>query len=294
LLAFVGSKWCPWSQKLEEEILTQSDFIKSAKEDFVLVWLDFPENTLFSPKVKEENWELKEAYDIQELPTLLVVDQDGGVVSRWGYIPMDVKSFVSMLKEAYGTYEQVKKALEGEEFDTLSPERLQELYLKSKKLDCKKFQEKLLEAGMFRGKDSYFLLEKYASLLEKEKKEGEAVELRKKIADLDPKNTQGIHLQLALLDFQKKSTLATKKAHDKSAIEPLLEYVSQFGKMDRQNLWRVEMMIAQHLFSKGFPSKALKHAQASYDSAPEDAKAEIAQSIEYIKAQHFSDKEMLK
>jgi len=295
LLAFVGSKWCPWSQKLEEEVLTHQDFIKSLKEDFILVWLDFPESTLFSTTVKEENWQLKETYNIQELPTLLLINQEGEVISHFGYIPLDAQSLANTIKEVYGDYEQIKQVLEGAEFATLSSERVQELYLKAKKLDCKRYQEKLLEAGVFKGKGSYFLLEKYASLLEKGKKqEGETVELRKKIADLDPKNAQGTHLQLALLDFQKNSTLSAKKSHTKLAIAPLLDYIQQFGKTDHKNLWRVEMMIAQHLFSKGYSSRALKHAQASYDSAPEEAKAEIAQSLEYLKAQQTSKEEIVR
>lgn len=49
LLAFVGTDWCPWSQKLEKEILTESDFVKTLKENFILVWLDFPRKQFCIP-----------------------------------------------------------------------------------------------------------------------------------------------------------------------------------------------------------------------------------------------------
>ena len=83
LLAFVGSDWCPWSQKLEKEILTDPDFIKPLKENFVLVWLEFTEDSLASSSFKGDNWYLKENYNIQELPTLLLLSQEGEVIATF-------------------------------------------------------------------------------------------------------------------------------------------------------------------------------------------------------------------
>lgn len=237
----------------------------------------------------EDNWRLKENYNIQELPTLLLVDQEGEVISHFSYMPLDAKAFASTILETYLNYEEVKQSVENSDFASLSAEELKKLYVKAKKLESTTFREKLLEAGLNKEKPTFFLLEKYAGLLVNgKKKDQEAVELRKKIVDLDPKNTQGSHLQLALLDFQGKQN-TSKKMNIKSTIEPLLSYIQEFGKTDRENVWKVELMIAQHLFSKGFLSRALHHAEASYNCAPETAKAEIAQSIDYLKAQEISN-----
>ncbi|MCK4653779.1 MAG: thioredoxin family protein, partial [Candidatus Cloacimonetes bacterium] len=39
---FTGSDWCGWCFKLRDDIFSQEEFIKYAKENLVLLKLDFP------------------------------------------------------------------------------------------------------------------------------------------------------------------------------------------------------------------------------------------------------------
>src|ERR1700747_3476552 len=52
LLDFTGSDWCPWCKKFDKEILSQSQFKDYAKENLVLMEVDFPREKLQSAELK--------------------------------------------------------------------------------------------------------------------------------------------------------------------------------------------------------------------------------------------------
>ena len=68
-------------------------------------------------------------------------------------------------------------------------------------------------------------------------------------------------------------------------IEPLQNYLSSFGEQDPENVWRVEMMIAQFYLDQDEWRSALQHAQVAYESAPTTKQAELEYSLNYIKRQ---------
>ena len=45
LLLFTGETWCPPCQKLKSEILTADGFVSEISGDFVLIKLDFPQDS---------------------------------------------------------------------------------------------------------------------------------------------------------------------------------------------------------------------------------------------------------
>ena len=288
LLAFVGSDWCPWSQKLENEVLTQPNFAKPLKDDFILVWIDFPENSVTPSDRQETNQYLKEKFQVKEVPTLVVLDEMGEQVSSLGYLTLEADAFAMHIRDLITEYKDMRGVLETSDLSAISQQELQSLYHKAKHLGCQKHLEEIMQAGLKKDNDTFFLLEHYENLLEMGKiKDSQVLELRKKIAARDPKNIKGTHLKLAMLEFQKNSNNPKKRDRSNAAIEPLVEYIKEFGKKDQDNLWRIEMMIAQYFFSKGIVEKALKYANASYESAPDSAKAEIALSIDYLKTQQL-------
>lgn len=290
LLAFVGSDWCPWSQKFESEILTRSEFIKDLKEDVICVWIDFPENASLSSERLEMNQTLKEKYLVKELPTLILLDPWEEQVAKLNYLPLDCADFAKHIHELIGDFKEMKLVLETSDLTKLKGEELEVLYSKAKKLGCHRYIEAIINAGLTVDRGTYFLLEKYSNCLETGKiKEPQTEELRKTIIAKDPKNQTGAHLKLAMLDFQTLSNLPKKQEKPSGAVDPLLHYIKTFGKKDKENLWRIEMIIAQYLFSKGIVEKALHHANASYHSAPDAIKPEIAQSIDFLKTQDGSN-----
>ena len=86
LLDFTGSDWCGYCIKLDEEVFSKSAFKKFAKENLVLVELDYPRGKNLPKKTKEQNDSLKSKYGISGYPTIILLDSDGKEAARWiGY-----------------------------------------------------------------------------------------------------------------------------------------------------------------------------------------------------------------
>lgn len=96
LLDFTGSDWCGWCVKLDEEVFSKTDFKKFAKENLVLVELDYPHSKRQTKKLVEQNLALKDKFQVRGFPTLIVVDAEGKEQARWGGYSA---SFLSELKE---------------------------------------------------------------------------------------------------------------------------------------------------------------------------------------------------
>ena len=90
LLFFTGSDWCGWCIRLQSEVLKTTEFNKWAKDNVVLVELDFPRRTAQTPEVKAQNNELQQVFGIQGFPTVYFTNaesKDGKVNfhGRWMY-----------------------------------------------------------------------------------------------------------------------------------------------------------------------------------------------------------------
>ena len=102
LLDFTGSDWCPPCKRLTSEVLGQEDFIKAAKEHFVLVELDFPRNKEQPDDLKQQNQDLQQRYGIQGYPTILLTAADGKPYGQTGYRPGGVEKYLEHLTELRG------------------------------------------------------------------------------------------------------------------------------------------------------------------------------------------------
>ena len=86
LLDFTGSDWCGYCMKLDEEVFSKSAFKKFAKENLVLVELDFPHGSPLPKKTKAQNDALGAKFKVNGYPTLVLVDSEGKEITRWvGY-----------------------------------------------------------------------------------------------------------------------------------------------------------------------------------------------------------------
>ena len=70
LLFFTGSDWCGWCIRLQKEVLKTPEFAAWAKDNVVLVELDYPRRTPQTPEIKTQNNELQQAFGIQGFPTI--------------------------------------------------------------------------------------------------------------------------------------------------------------------------------------------------------------------------------
>lgn len=94
LLFFTGSDWCGWCIRLQKEVLKTPEFTKWAKEKVVLVELDYPRSVPQTPEVKQQNFELQNAFGVQGYPTVYfatAATKDGKVnfqgLGKTGYVP---------------------------------------------------------------------------------------------------------------------------------------------------------------------------------------------------------------
>lgn len=77
LLDFTGSDWCPYCIQMVKEVLSQPKFKAYAKDNLVLVEVDFPNSKPQSKKIKDQNKSLKEKFGAKGFPTFVVVDPEG-------------------------------------------------------------------------------------------------------------------------------------------------------------------------------------------------------------------------
>ena len=67
---FTGSDWCGWCKKMQRDVFAKAEFIDWAKNNVVLLELDFPRKTQLSPELTEQNRGLQQAFQVQGYPTI--------------------------------------------------------------------------------------------------------------------------------------------------------------------------------------------------------------------------------
>ena len=70
LIAFVGSDWCPWSQKLAREILEDPEFLSEMQKEMILLWIDFPERLSISDERRPKIMNSKSDFALPNSPRL--------------------------------------------------------------------------------------------------------------------------------------------------------------------------------------------------------------------------------
>ena len=102
LLDFTGSDWCGWCIKLDKEVFSKKEFKDYAKDNLVLVEVDFPQGKNQSKKLKEQNEALQKEHAVRGYPTIIVLNADGKKVGQLGYMEGGPKAFVAKLDELKG------------------------------------------------------------------------------------------------------------------------------------------------------------------------------------------------
>lgn len=102
LLDFTGSDWCGWCKKLKAEVFDQQEFIDFAKQNLVLVEVDFPHQKQLSAEQQEANNALARKYNIRGYPTIIIIDSMSQQVGQAGYMPGGPKKFIEHLEQIPG------------------------------------------------------------------------------------------------------------------------------------------------------------------------------------------------
>lgn len=113
LANFTGSDWCGWCKKLSASVFDKPAFKSWAKDNVILLELDFPRRKQLPEEIRRQNQSLQQAFQIRGFPTVWVfnLDRDDSgkfmieALGRTGYTP-SVEEFTSgvdqMLKRGGG------------------------------------------------------------------------------------------------------------------------------------------------------------------------------------------------
>jgi thioredoxin-related protein len=99
MLDFTGSDWCGWCIKLHKEVFSTADFAEYAKDNLVLVEVDFPQKKKQSAAQKKANEALQGKYKVEGYPTIIVLNAEGKKVGQLGYQPGGPKPFIAQLEK---------------------------------------------------------------------------------------------------------------------------------------------------------------------------------------------------
>ena len=100
LINFTGTDWCGWCIKIEKEIFSKDEFKAYAKENLILMEVDFPEKKKQTDEVKAQNKKLDKEFKIEGYPTIFLIDAEGKKLSEdIGYREGGAQAYVDHLKE---------------------------------------------------------------------------------------------------------------------------------------------------------------------------------------------------
>lgn len=102
LLNFSGSDWCGNCIRLEKDLFSNEAFIEYAKDNLVLVNLDFPMKK--ANKLSEEqtayNESLADKYNKTGVfPTTLILDMEGNLVTKLPQTCANVTDYINQIKK---------------------------------------------------------------------------------------------------------------------------------------------------------------------------------------------------
>ncbi|MEO8439354.1 MAG: thioredoxin family protein [Spartobacteria bacterium] len=99
LLDFTGSDWCIWCRRLESEVFSKPKFEEYAKENLVLMRVDFPRAKPLRDEVRRQNQSLAAKFEIEGFPTVVVLDEEGKQVGLLGYVAGGPEAFIRELEK---------------------------------------------------------------------------------------------------------------------------------------------------------------------------------------------------
>ena len=92
---FTDKEWCSWCKKLDRQILSQQPFIEYAKQNLILLELDFPRGRRDLPK---DQLILARKFKIQGYPTVIVMDSETNLLGQTGFEYMTPEQYVSHIQ----------------------------------------------------------------------------------------------------------------------------------------------------------------------------------------------------
>lgn len=262
LIDFTGSDWCGWCIKLQDEVFKHDAFKEGVKDKFVLVELDYPQDTSkLSEATIAQNKTLGEKYAVKGYPTILLTDAQGVPYAATGYQAGGPESYVKSLDELLA-----KKKTRDEGFASAA---------KAEGVEKAKFLVSTLDAMEL---DDVMIANFYSDKVEEIKKS-------------DPEDVTGFNKKIEakqkMAKFEEElNGYAAKKDHDGALA--FIETTLKEGGMEPEDTQKVTMMKGFVYAQQKKLDEAISTLEESKTIAPE---SEAAGQIEMIVAQLKKAKE---
>lgn len=284
VMFFTGSDWCVWCKKLDNEVLETPEFAQVAGDQFIFLMLDFPRKQT-NDKLTAQNKQLQTRFDVKGFPTLVILDDQQKLIGTVGYRTGGPKAYAENLLSMVKNFHSYKKSFESlnQHMQAANVDQLKGLFGKAKELCRAEDVSAILTMGMQTEDNRFFLIEKYRLLAEQGQIDNpEALHLKEALLKLDPDNHFLTQYELAVINFESCSEKWEQETE--SMIAPLTTYIEKFGNQDKQNLWRLQILISQVFLEDNKLSEALDYAKASYETAPDSVQPDIAIMIKNIQS----------
>ena len=106
LVDFTGSDWCSWCMKLDKEVFSQAKFKDYAKQNLVLIEVDFPQLKPLPPSKQKKHDALAKQYEITGYPSVIVLNAEGKKIGKLGYMEGGAEAFIAALEKLKGATPQ--------------------------------------------------------------------------------------------------------------------------------------------------------------------------------------------
>lgn len=107
LANFTGTDWCGWCIKLKREVFTTPAFMEWAKDNVILLELDFPKRFQLPADIKQQNQQLQQVFGVRGYPTIWVFTIDNNdqgqaqinALGKTGYVAGGPSKFIEALEQ---------------------------------------------------------------------------------------------------------------------------------------------------------------------------------------------------
>lgn len=98
LVYLSGKEWCHFCQALDEEILSQPEFLSYAKNNLICVQMDFDlSGRATDPQFAQQNEAFLEKYMVEGFPAVFIFSPQGQGVARDGYHSVSPSNYVAAI-----------------------------------------------------------------------------------------------------------------------------------------------------------------------------------------------------